>query len=61
MLYTVYFEIFGKKMKYTVRADSEEDAKSKIIGRIIWHKITTENMYNSKVIDDLLEMFGMKK
>lgn len=61
MLYTVYFEIFGKKMKYTVRASSEEDAKYQIMGKIIWHKVTTENMYNSKGIDDLLGMFGMKK
>ena len=61
MLYTVYFEIFGKKMKTTVQAKSEEDAKYQIMGKIIWHKVTTENMYSSKEIDDLLGMFGMKK
>ena len=61
MLYTVYFEIFGKKMKYSVHAKSEEDAKYQIMGKIIWHKVTTENEYNSKEIDDMLSMFGMKK
>jgi len=61
MLYTVYFEIFGKKLKYTVKADSEEDAKYKIMGKIIWHKVTTENMHESEVVDRLMSMFGMKK
>ena len=61
MKYTVYFEIFGKKLKYTVKADSEEDAKYKIMGKIIWHKITTENMYESDEVERLMNMFGMKK
>ena len=61
MLYTVYFEIFGKKMKYTVLAKSEEDAKYQIMGKIIWHKVTTENMHESDIVDDLMNMFGMKK
>jgi hypothetical protein len=61
MLYTVYFEIFGKKMKYTVLAKSEEDAKYQIMGKIIWHKVTTENMHESDIVDDLMNIFGMKK
>ena len=60
MLYTVYFEIFGKKMKYAVRATSEEDAKYQIMGKIIWHKVTTESM-DDGMLDSLKEMFGMKK
>lgn len=61
MLYTVYFEIFGKKMKTTVDAKSEEDAKYMVMGKIIWHKVTTENMHESDIVDDLMNMFGMKK
>ena len=61
MLYTVYFEIFGKKMKYTVLAKSEEDAKYQIMGKIVWHKVTTENMYDSKAINDLMGFFGINK
>ena len=39
MTYTVFFEIFGKKMKTTVEADDENDARSKIIEDIIFHKV----------------------
>jgi hypothetical protein len=37
--YTVYFEIFGKKMKYMVEATSEDEARSKIVEQIIFHKV----------------------
>ena len=60
MLYTVYFEIFGKKMKYTVLAKSEEDAKYQIMGKIIWHKVEPE-ITDDGTLDRLREMFGMKK
>ena len=60
MLYTVYFEIFGKKMKYTVRASSEEDAKYQIMGKIIWHKVVPE-ITDDGVLDHLKDIFGMKK
>jgi hypothetical protein len=40
MTFTVYFEIFGKKLKTTIEANSEEDAKYKVMGKIKWHKIT---------------------
>jgi hypothetical protein len=37
--YTVYFEIFGKKMKCKVQAKSEEEAKYQVYGKLIFYKI----------------------
>jgi hypothetical protein len=42
MKYTVYFELFGKKMKTTIDADTEEMAKSIIRDKIIFHKIIND-------------------
>ena len=39
MKYTVYFEIFGKKMRHDVGATSEADAKRKIAEKIVFHKV----------------------
>lgn len=65
MLYTVYFEIFGKKMKTTVEAKSEEDAKYKVMGalmnKIVWGEITPEMPDDNGMLDHLKDMFGMKK
>lgn len=56
-MYTVYFELFGKKMKYTVKADSEEGAKYKIMGKVKWHKIVKQE---DDVLKGLKDIFGMK-
>ncbi len=32
--YTLYFEFFGRKMKTTVSADSCQEAKEQVIGRV---------------------------
>lgn len=37
--YTVYFEIYGKKMKTTIFAENESNAKQVIARKIIFHKI----------------------
>lgn len=37
--YTVYFEIYGKKMKVMVMATSETEAKEKVSKKIIFHKV----------------------
>jgi hypothetical protein len=37
--YTVYFEFFGKKMKHTLFASSQESAKQQIIDKITFDKI----------------------
>ena len=37
--YTLYFSIFGKRMKHTLKADNEIEAKILIREKIIFHKI----------------------
>ena len=39
MKYTVYFEIFGKRMKTEVEADTKEGAMYQIYGKIKFHKV----------------------
>ena len=60
MKYTVYFEIFGKKMKTTVEAKSEEDAKYKVMGKVVWHKVVPEKTSDDDVLDFFKNTFGMK-
>lgn len=58
--YTIYFEIFGKKMKTTVQAEADYKAKEYVRNRIVFHKV--EKVTNDDtIIDDLLNIFGMKK
>lgn len=38
--YIVYFEVFGKKMKTTVYANSEAEAKKKVLDAVVFHKVT---------------------
>ena len=49
MTYMVYFEIFGKKMRTEVEANSEEDAKYKVYGKVVWHKVVKvqDNTFDS--------------
>jgi hypothetical protein len=42
MEYTVYFEIFGKKMKARVQARSMADASEKIKQEFVIHKVIEE-------------------
>ena len=60
MQYTVYFEIFGKKMKTTVQAKSEEDAKYLVMGKIIWYKVVPEKIGDDNALEHLKDIFGMK-
>ena len=53
--YTIYFEIFGKKMKTTIYADSEIEAQNKLKDKIIFYKIEENNP-----IDFLQNIFGIK-
>jgi len=54
--YTVYFELFGKKMKYEVNADSERDAMEKIKSKIIFYKVKEVSRFTGdKEIDDIME------
>ena len=64
MLYTVPFEIFGKKMKTKIQATSAEDAKYKVMGaitnKIVWGEITSEIPDDTGMLNHLRDMFGMK-
>lgn len=54
--YTVFFELFGKKMKTTVLADSPEQAKQKVKDRIIFHKIKPAD----DTFNNLMDLFKMR-
>jgi hypothetical protein len=51
--YTVYFELFGKKMKTDVEARNEEHAKGIVKSKIIFHKVQLNPL------DFLKNMFGI--
>ena len=55
MKYTIYFELFGKKMKTTVDAKSIEDAKQQVRNKILFHKIEPDEN-----IDFLKNIFNIK-
>jgi hypothetical protein len=62
--YTIYFEIYGKKMKTTVMAENEEKAKELVIRKIIFHKVEkSKDEFNEAIdmMDDMLNFLGGKK
>jgi len=56
--FTVYFTLYGKKMKVTKMALSKDDAKAKVKNDIQFDLIRQEN--DDAVIDFFKDMFGMK-
>lgn len=62
MKHTVYFEIYGKKMKTTVEANSEAQAKAVVKSKLKIHKVVAEgdNFGLAKDIMDFLTGFGNK-
>ena len=54
MKYSVYFEIYGKKLKAVVEAKSAEEAKYIVMGKIKWHKIEPESQ-----VDFLKNIFNI--
>lgn len=63
--YDVYFEIFGKKMKTTILAETMTEAKQKVINKIKWHKVveTPQDEFNQSIdmLDDIIDILGGKK
>lgn len=49
--YTVYFEIYGKKLKVKIKAQSESVAKEMVRQKIIFHKVE-DNTFDFKDIFD---------
>ena len=50
--YTVYFELYGKKMKTTVEAENEEQAKNKITNKIKFYKVELKEGLNEDLNND---------
>lgn len=67
MKYTVYFELFGKKMRTTVQAASKIEAQEQILSKVKFHKIEPERIAekDAKVLvdglQDFMDIFGMTK
>jgi hypothetical protein len=62
-IYKIYFEIFGKKMKYEVEAESKNDAINKLKNKISIIKINegiNEGINDDDVLENLKNIFGMK-
>lgn len=56
--YTIFFEIYGKKMKAEVKAKNEEYAKQAIRDKIIFHKIEDHEV--NSMIGKMFEHLGIK-
>jgi len=57
MTYTLYFELYGHKMRATVEARTEEEARDIIRYKIRFDKVV---LAEDEAVDVLKEMFGMK-
>lgn len=57
--YTVYFEVFGKKMKTEVLATDQQEARSLVLGRVIFHRIECDN-FEDTTVQNLKNIFGMR-
>lgn len=56
--YTVYLELFGKKMKTSILAESEEDAKKIVREKIIFHAVKFDaSTTHNKMVADLDDLF----
>lgn len=53
--YSIYFEVYGKKLKTVVFASSEKEAKQIVLDKIIFHKIVKEK--NDKGFDQMTDAF----
>lgn len=53
--YTIYFEIFGKRLKTTIEANSEDDAKYKLYGKIVFYKVEEQCDTFNHLKDIILE------
>ena len=57
--FTVYFEIYGKKLKTQVLARSEEGAKDVVTNKIIFHKVVVDHDMEKNGKDDYTkDLFG---
>ena len=57
--YDVYFELYGKKLRTTIIADSEAHAQEIVKNKIIFHKVSKSQIQEEKPFDssDIFESF----
>jgi hypothetical protein len=61
MKYRIWFEIYEKKMQTVVEANSPDDAKYKLYGKIRFVKVEEEKPELNDGLPDVLKtIFGMK-
>jgi hypothetical protein len=53
--YTIWFEFFGKKMKTTVLAQNQKEAREKLLNKIIIHQVRPSDDDFVKDFFDLLK------
>lgn len=58
--YTVYFELYGKKMKAVIMATSKEEAKQVISEKIIFHRVVLHKSDLNDVMEQFKDLFGGK-
>ena len=51
--YKIYFEFFGRKMKTTITAKNESEAKQILARKIIFHKVEKKEPDGGPVVDFL--------
>ena len=58
--YTIYFEIFGKNMKFTTLAESENDAINILKNKINIIKIEEPNcVSDADMLNNIKDLFGI--
>lgn len=58
--YIVYFELYGKKMKAHIWAESEDGTKDELRNKIIFHKVVVANPGVNDTFNYLMNLFKMK-
>jgi len=60
--YTVFFEVFGKKLKVTILAENEAKAKQSVLDKIKFHKVEVSKTEFNEAPDLMTDFLnGFKK
>lgn len=60
MNFTIYFELYGKKMKTDIEAFSREDAINRLKNKIIIHRVDEEIAEGENEVERLKNILGIK-